>query len=81
MFPSKFALKPPARPVKRALDLSERVAIFKAVRDRGSSPESLAAAFRCSVATVLKISNLVISELEDVPVIRPTSDRDLGGAP
>ena len=82
LFPKNFALKPPAqRMAKPHLSLHERLAVFSAVRTRGSSPESVAAAFGVSLATVLRVVNLAVSEEFDGSLmIKPTSDGDAGGA-
>ena len=76
-FPTAFKLNPPApKPAKRHLDLAERRAIYSAVVMRGSSPEALAAAFRVSLGTVLRIVNHCVSEdFEGSLTIRPTTDR------
>ena len=81
-FPSAFKLKPPAqRMAKPHLTLPERLAVYSAVRVRGSSPEAVAAAFRVSLGTVLRITNLAISEeFDGTLMVRPTTDRDASSA-
>ena len=77
LFPKSFRLKSPApSQPKRQLDVAERRAIFTAVNLRGSQPELLAAAFKCSLGTILRIVNCAVSEIGDVPATRPTTDGD-----
>lgn len=67
-----------ARQPKRHLGLDERLAVFRLARDRGTPVELIAAAFGCSVGTVLKIANLAVSEVTElsaaVQTIKPTTD-------
>lgn len=65
-FSKKRTLGGPLPAPRKHLTLAERISVFSLIHERGRTPQQVADLFGVNVATVNRIANLAISEIEEV---------------